>query len=58
MNNADSGRTVSAKLSVQAMAALKVRQERAARMAGQDVTIDDAAAQALEEHLLGCAKRD
>lgn len=37
---------------------LKIRQERAARMVGGDISIGSMVKQVLEEHLLTCSRRD
>lgn len=59
MTHPDSSRTqVTVELSGEALVLLRVRQDRAGRMAGGEVTLAEAARQVLEEHLLGCNRKD
>lgn len=59
MNIPDSSRaSVTVELSGEVLALLGIRRERAERMHGGEVSLAEVARLALEEHLLGCAKRD
>ena len=59
MTQPDSSRTqVTVELSGEALVLLRVRQDREARMAGGEVTLSEAARRVLEEHLMGCRRKE